>query len=42
MPSRWLEVLNSCATRNLPIGHPLSEKDFVQTEFHSRLTVLQN
>lgn len=28
--SRWLEVLNSCATRNLPIGHPLSEKDFVK------------
>ena len=29
-PSRWLEVLNSSATRNLPIGHPLSEKDFVK------------
>jgi pseudaminic acid synthase len=29
-PSRWLEVLDSYATRNLPIGHPLSEKDFIK------------
>ncbi len=27
-PSRWLEVLNTFATQDLPVGHPLSDQDF--------------
>ncbi len=27
-PSRWLEVLNCFAVKDLPVGHPLCEKDF--------------
>ena len=28
-PSRWSEILNCYATRDMPIGHPLSEADFI-------------
>lgn len=27
-PSRWTEVINSYATQDMPLGHPLSEQDF--------------
>lgn len=27
-PSRWSEVINTYATQDLPVGHPLSEQDF--------------
>ena len=27
-PSRWTEVLNGYATKDLPVGHPISDEDF--------------
>ena len=26
-PSRWEQILGQCASRDLPVGHPLSEED---------------